>query len=61
MLWFIPAQFSCFKTAVCHLHISVALLVMLKLRKLFVGQASTELCQGKGGFSCSISWYYCFV
>lgn len=56
MLWFIPAQFSWFGSALVHLHISVALLGMLKLRKIAVGQVSTGLYQGKGGLSSSMGW-----
>lgn len=58
MLWLIPAQFSCFKTAVCHFLISVTLLVMPKPRKILVGQVSTRLCQGQGVvLAGSIVWF----
>jgi len=33
----------------------MALLAMLKLRKISVGQVSRGLCQGKGGFGCSLA------
>lgn len=59
MVWIIPAQFSCFKTAVCRFHVSETLLVMPKPRKILVGQVSTRLCQGQGGLGCRISWYNC--
>ena len=44
----------------CHFHVSVTLLVVLKLGKISVGQRSTGLSQGKDGLQHELVLFSCF-